>query len=62
MSAFHNTPQHRAQIMDELVGSVLPNARAGRVVPRAAAATPEAAPAIHIVTSLVLQLLQVGCR
>lgn len=59
MAAFCNAPQQRTLIMDELVGGVLPNAVPGRIAARAAAALPESSPPLHIVTSLVLQLLQV---
>lgn len=59
VAAFCNAPQHRTLIMDELVGGVLPNAVPGRIAARAAAALPESSPPLHIVPSLVLQLLQV---
>lgn len=59
VAAFCNAPQHRALIMDELVGSVLPHAAPGRATPRAIASLPDSAPPVHAVTSLVLQMLQV---
>lgn len=58
VAAFQHMPQHRGAIMDELVGSVLPHAYTAKAVPRATAAVPDSQPPIHIVTSLVLQMLQ----
>lgn len=59
MAAFQHVPQHRGAVMDELVGSVLPHTPTAKAEPRATAAVPEGQPCIHIVTSLVLQMLQV---
>lgn len=60
VAAFQHMPQHRGAIMEELLGGVLPHAVTARAVSRATALVPDAQPAIHIVTSLVLQMLQVA--
>ena len=59
VAAFQHVPQHRGVIMEELLGGVLPHAVTARAVPRATALIPDTPPLIHIVTSLVLQMLQV---
>jgi hypothetical protein len=59
VAAFQHVPQHRGAIMDELVGNVLPHAFTAKAVPRATALVSESQPSIYIVTSLVLQMLQV---
>lgn len=60
VAAFQHVPQHRGVIMEELLGGVLPHAVTARAVARATALVPDAQPVIHIVTSLVLQMLQVA--
>ena len=60
VAAFQHLPQHRGAIMEELVGGVLPYAFTARAIPRATALVPDAQPSIHIITSILLQMLQVA--